>query len=418
MRRVLAERREQLERALRPAPIPNGNPDLPPSSVGEDVDEPGDEIGFEIVSDGGSWRHTRITPSPWSGWPGDWDTPLWNGQSSLAAMSDTAYTGVDLNSRVLSTMPVYRTADSAVVRPTSWMRNPDPDLYTSWHEFAKQLFRDFQHGEAFILPTAWVDGYPERFHVVPPWLVNVEMMGGRRRCTIGALDVTDEILHIRYDSTTDDARGHGPLEAGAPRLLAAAALARYATTFARQGGIPFFVLKHQEQLTAKQADDLLHNWWESRTNHLGLPAIVSGGLEPHVLEQPENAALVELARFNESRIAVLLGVPPFLLGLPSGGDSLTYSTTESLYGQHWRAGLMTEAAPVMAALSQWALPLDEAVELNRDEYIRPGFGERVAAMATLHGIVDETGRAITAAGIAASERLVGADASALINGGI
>ena len=106
------------------------------------------------------------------------------------------------------------------------MNNPDPDVYGSWDEFAKQLFWDFQMGEAVVLATAYYsNGYPARFHVVPPWLVNIEWNGnGRRRYTIGEVDVTVDVLHVRYQGTTDDARGHGPLEAGAGRLVAATAL--------------------------------------------------------------------------------------------------------------------------------------------------------------------------------------------------
>ena len=62
-------------------------------------------------------------------------------------------------------------------------------------------------------------------------------------------------------------------------------------------------------------------------------------------------ALLELAQFTDARIAVLLGVPPFLVGLPTGGDSLTYSTTVQLLDYHWRAGLRPKATAVMAGLS-------------------------------------------------------------------
>jgi phage portal protein BeeE len=82
-------------------------------------------------------------------------------------------------------------------------------------------------------------------------------------------------------------------------------------------------------------------------------------------------ALVELSQWTESRIAVLLGVPPFLMGLPSGGDSMTYSNVTSLFDYHWRAGLRPKAQTVMAALSQWLLPRGTAVELNRDAYVAP-----------------------------------------------
>jgi phage portal protein BeeE len=81
--------------------------------------------------------------------------------------------------------------------------------------------------------------------------------------------------------------------------------------------------------------------------------------------------LVDLSKWNESRVAVLLGVPPFLVGLPSGGDSMTYSNVVSLLDYHWRASLRPKAAAVMGALSGWALPRGTQVELNRDAYIQP-----------------------------------------------
>jgi len=61
----------------------------------------------------------------------------------------------------------------------------------------------------------------------------------------------------------------------------------------------------------------------------------------------------------------------------------------------------------MEAFSQWAMPEGERVELNRDEYVRPAFPERVTAWAALFGIHDEaTGqRAVTIDEIRAAERL-------------
>lgn len=90
--------------------------------------------------------------------------------------------------------------------------------------------------------------------------------------------------------------------------------------------------------------------------------------------------MAELEQFNESRIAVLLGVPPFLVGLPSGsGDSMTYSNVTSLFDFHDRSYLRTAATHVMSAISYWALPRGQAAELNRDEYSRPAFDQRAPA---------------------------------------
>ena len=65
---------------------------------------------------------------------------------------------------------------------------------------------------------------------------------------------------------------------------------------------------------------------------------------------------------------------------------MTYSNTTSLFDYHWRAGLKPKVDPVVAALSQWALPRGTDVELNRDEYVRPGPAERAQIYATLTGI--------------------------------
>ena len=47
--------------------------------------------------------------------------------------------------------------------------------------------------------------------------------------------------------------------------------------------------------------------------------------------------------------------------------------------QHWQAGLKPKADPVVAAISGWALPRGTDLEVNRDEYVRPGPLERAQA---------------------------------------
>jgi hypothetical protein len=118
-------------------------------------------------------------------------------------------------------------------------------------------------------------------------------------------------------------------------------------------------------------------------------------------------ALVDLQQLNDSRIAVLLGVPPVIVGLPSGGDSMTYSNVTMLFDFHWRAGLRPKAQMLMGALSQWALPRGVRVEVNRDAYIQPEPLQRAQTAQILAGIVDPvTGQqAMTVAEIRAAERL-------------
>ena len=118
-------------------------------------------------------------------------------------------------------------------------------------------------------------------------------------------------------------------------------------------------------------------------------------------------ALVELIQFNEARIAVLLGVPPFLVGLPSGGDSMTYSNVTSLFDYHWRSGLRPKATAVMAGLSEWLLPRGTTVEVNKDAYVQPDPYTRAQTAQIYNAIVDPvTGQpAMSVAEIREAERL-------------
>ncbi|HEV8167602.1 MAG TPA: phage portal protein [Actinomycetota bacterium] len=349
----------------------------------------------------------RPVAQPWAGWPAEWDVPPWNGGGALTRLTDTAWTCIDLNASVLASMPPYLVGANPTV-DAAWLENPDPDLYTSWDEFAKQLVWDYQLGEVFVLATArYATGYPARFHVVPGWTVNVEMDSGRRRYSIGSYDVTADLLHVRYQSTTADAHGHGPLEVGAGRLVASSVLARYAAGLASSGGVPTSILTHPEELRPAQAAELQQAWITARTANLGAPAVLSGGVEWKATQlNPRDMALVELASWNDARIAVLLGVPPFLAGLPSGGDSMTYSNVTSLFDYHWRAGLRPKAQAIMGALSGWLLPRGTLVEVNRDAYVRPGPLERAQTYQILNALVDQQGNpAITVQEIRDAERL-------------
>jgi len=351
-------------------------------------------------------------PSAWSGWPADW-WPAWsNGQ--LSDLTDTAWACLDLNASVLASMPPY-TIPVDPAADIGWLANPNPDVYASWEEFVKALFWDFMLGEAFVLSTArYASGYPARFHVVPPWAVQVEISQGVRTYAIGDVDVTGDLLHVRYKSTVDDARGHGPLEAGAARMVVDRVLNRYVSGFAAAGGIPTSVLTHPEALNAEQAAELKAQWVAARQSGVGEPAVLSGGVGFNTIQaNPRDMALVDLSNLTGSRIAVLLRVPPFLVGLPSGGDSMTYQNVTALFDYHWRAGLRPMAQAVMSALSGWLLPRGTSVELNRDSYVQPEPESRARTYQILNGIQGPEGPAMSVDEIRAAERLAVAGAAGL-----
>jgi phage portal protein BeeE len=325
-------------------------------------------------------------PSAWAGWPSEWSTPNWDFGSRFNELVDVAWACLDKNASVLSTMPVYRTSAGQIVEPASWMLNPDPRIYSSWSEFAKQLFWDWQcTGEAFVmLVESFSNDFPKNFRVVPPWAFHVEIENGQRRYRLGDLtgpDVTDLVLHIRYKSTTDGARGVGPLSVAGGRMLTAGIIAKYVREMTSSGGIVVQTIEAEASLTKDEAQELMTQYMTSRIQNSSAPPVFDNGakLVDHPAVSPKEMAMAEIEQFNESRIAILLGIPPFLVGLPSGGDSLTYSNVSSLFDFHDRSYLRPAAIQVMTALSWWALPRGQAAELNRDEYSRPSFDARAPA---------------------------------------
>jgi phage portal protein BeeE len=224
------------------------------------------------------------------------------------------------------------------------------------------------------------------FRVVPPWLVNVEMRGGVRVYNIGSMDVTGEILHIRYKSTTDGARGVGPLASAGARMITAGVLAKYVRDVAVTGGITTQTLETEMDISREDAINMRNQWVVSRQQDPSAPPVLSAGykLVDHQVMSPRDMTMLEVSQFNEARIAELLGVPAPLVGLPNA-DSLTYSNITSLFDFHDRSSIKPKATSVMSALSYWVLPRGQCVELNRDEYTREPFSVRAEAGVKLVG---------------------------------
>lgn len=358
----------------------------------------------------------------WSGWPVEWSTPNWgDAAGGLAAMINrvsTVFGAIDLNASILSTMPPYRVQGAVVIDLLPWMRNPQPEVYSGWTEAMKQVVTSYFNGEVFLWCTSrYADGTVRTWVVLNPAWVEIEMSGQVRRYTMGGVDVTADVLHLRYSSWPGDPHGHGPLEALTENLFGAAALEKYQTGLSVRGGIPWGVLTAPGNLSREQAGLLRDNFVQARMSSMGAPAVMSGGvtLSPFTVT-PKEMALLELRQFDEARIATLLGVPPTLLGLPTGEGSLVYQNVSSIYDFHWRAYLRPKAATIMEGITQWALVAGQRAELNRDEYVRPAFPERVTAWSQLFNIFDpETGeRAATIDEIRRAERLTATAPDTLI----
>jgi HK97 family phage portal protein len=401
--------------------IPNENgagPNMPPQSVGPTSSTP--RPGNFVMS-----------AEQWSGWPTDhgWATPpmetmgdigagggAWsgfgygrqNGGGYLRRVS-TVMACVDLNTRQLASFPAYAVKDRVPGPLPSWYATPEPSLYSDWTAFMKAVSNSYQlAGEVLLYALARYrsNGYPSRFVALDPTQCYVDDDG---EWFIGAdsggvhLPRAD-VCHIPYQRLpgVKNRRGIGPLQWAWSNLVHAAELDDYASKIAKYG--VWAVLKHPEDLSASQAADLQNQWMSARYQRPGAPAVLSGGITFEQLTMtPKDMALLDLMWFDLEMIAAAMGVPAVLVNLPQN-NGLTYQSTLMLADWHWRATLRPAAGAIASGLSQWLLPAGTGIEFNPDRYVQPGLEERARAYATLHGIEDETGRALSIDEIRTFER--------------
>lgn len=346
------------------------------SEITPNANEPVGTVGPQAVAGPVAWQAGAEPPMmmPWDGWPTDWSTPIRAAGGQSMTASDIVFACIDLNARVTADMPVSVRTGGLPGEERPWITNPQPEVYSSWHDFWQQLWWDFQAaGESIVYCTSrFADNWPRSFVALEPWLVLVDLdetTGMRRFYAPSGEEITDDVLHIRYLTNQNTARGIGPLEAAGENVRAARALNRYGSDLAQGGGIPWAVLTHKFRLTRQQVTDLRTQWLEASRSRMGAPAILDSDMQliPNQVT-PKDMALRELAEHAESRIAVLLGVPPFLVGLPAGGDSLTYSSSVSLFDYHWRSMLRPKAREITAALSGWALPRGTELHIDPTAY--------------------------------------------------
>jgi HK97 family phage portal protein len=381
---LLVNDRRALQRVYDRDDLPNPNP--PIGSVGPQSPA-GEVMGFTPPYGAATAPLVPPGAQAWAGWPNGWTVPwssMQGGLAMLGGLISIIWLCIDMNTSILATMPPYVARDDEILdTPPSWLVNPQPEVYTGWGEFLRQLFASWWLGEAFVWATSrYADGWPRTFVVLNPNWVSVELDGGERRFRLGGQDITADVLHLRYASWPGEAHGYGPLSAAYGPMTTAQAVEQYVASMAARGGVPWAVLQHPQTLTAKQTDELRARYvqarYEARTRgEDAAPLILSGGLTLQPLQiSVKDLALIDLMRLSEQRLALMFSVPPSLVGLPSGEDSLTYNNAEEFRLQHWQAFLRPKAQLVMEALSNWLLPRGTVVELDRDEYVRPPLLER------------------------------------------
>lgn len=250
------------------------------------------------------------------------------------------------------------------------MAHPSPDhtsadFLESWYGFL--LVAGNAYVEAVGLSGALRELHvlrPDRMKVIPGpdgWPEGYEYTacGSTVRFTEEPAAGVRPILHVRLFHPANDHYGMSPIEAAASSidlhnaasawnkaLLDNAARPSGALVYAAKSGVmtgeQFARLKAELELSFQGA------------KNAGRPLLLEGGLDWKPLSlSPKDMDFVEAKHAAAREIALALGVPPMLLGIP--GDN-TYSNYQEAQRAFWRVTVLPLVARMTKAFSGWLSP--------------------------------------------------------------
>ena len=251
-----------------------------------------------------------------------------------------------------------------------------PDLLEAWYGFLLVA------GNAYLEAVA-IGGSVRELHVLRPDRVRIvpgsdgwpeawDYTVSGRAVRLGA-DVVPGIrpvLHMKLFHPANDHYGMSPLEAAATSIDIHNSAARWNKALLDNSARPSGALVYASRegnLTSEQYERLKHELergFQGAAN-AGRPLLLEGGLDWKSMSlSPKDLDFIEAKNSAAREIALALGVPPMLLGIP--GDN-TYSNMQEATRMFWRQTVLPLVARTAKALSGWLAPAyGSPIELRAD----------------------------------------------------
>lgn len=187
-------------------------------------------------------------------------------------------------------------------------------------------------GNAFMAKVRAEDGRVAELWPVKPSRVQVGRADGVKFFTVdGRGPYTEyDLLHLRglgYDGVV----GLSPIQQARQVLGNAMALDEFQGRFWANGTMLSGFLKHPNTLS-QEAAERLATAWRARTSgvsNAGKTVVLEEDMDWQAAGMPmKDAEFIETAKLSDLRVAQLFGIPPHMIGAPTG-DSMTYKNVES-----------------------------------------------------------------------------------------
>ena len=240
-----------------------------------------------------------------------------------------------------------------------------PDLLESWYGFL------LVSGNAYLEAIAVGDDIrelhtlrPDRMKVIPgsdgwPAAFDYTVDGKSRRLAGEAAPGVRRVLHMKLFHPLNDHYGLSPIEAAASAVDIHNTASRWNKALLDNSARPSGALVYTARdgnLTIEQYDRLkaeLEQGFQGAAR-AGRPLLLEGGLDWKSMSMsPKDMDFIEAKHVAAREIALALGVPPMLLGIP--GDN-TYSNYQEATRTFWRSTVLPLVTRTAKSLSAWLAP--------------------------------------------------------------
>lgn len=313
----------------------------------------------------------------------------------------TVYRCTTLVSGTISTFPVHAKRGRATINPTpSILARPSADMRRSvWVGAAVQSLLlkggayglvddasmgrtgfpatvtlidadrvNWSAGRGWLLDNAPVDEYP----LGPLWQVPLHVMPG-------------------------SPMGLNPLEFARKTIFQALVAQEFGANFFRDGGHPTTILAPDSD-PGEQGARMLKDKFIAATRGNREPIVVPKSTTVHQLQiNPEDSQFIDLMRFDDETLCRFFGVDPAMVGVATGGTSLTYANVTDRREDFKQFTLLLPMYRLEEAMSD-LLPGDVEVKFNPAGLLRGSIKERFATYLAGAQISQTTGETFMSVG--------------------
>ena len=188
----------------------------------------------------------------------------------------------------------------------------------------------------------------------------------------------DRMFHVALDKRSGELRGRGLIPTMSAAIGGALAADSYAGRYFTDAGMPAGVITDtRPNLTQDQAAELKARWLEAVSASRGPVVIPSSTSFQPLATNAEQAQMIQARQWDATTIAMILGVPPFMLGIET--QRHTYTNAENEFGRFVRTTIMRLLTPLEQQLSLQCLPRGNVAKFQTAELMRPDTLTRLEA---------------------------------------